>query len=94
MGENYEEDFEKMAAMLPTEDTYFKTGVFIHAKNRILWLLILMLSSTITGAIIQKYENAFAAIPILVSFIPMIMDTRWKLWFTKLNFNNKRISIR
>lgn len=69
------EDFEKMAALIPNEETYFKTGVFTHAKNRILWLLVLMLSSTFTGAIIEKYENAFAAIPILVAFIPMIMDT-------------------
>lgn len=69
------EDFEKMAAMIPNEETYFKTGVFTHAKNRIMWLLVLMLSSTFTGAIIEKYENAFAAIPILVAFIPMIMDT-------------------
>ena len=69
------EDFELMAAMTPTEDSYFKTSVFTHAKNRILWLLILMLSSAITGAIITHYENAFAAIPILVSFIPMIMGT-------------------
>lgn len=69
------EDFEKMAAMIPNEETYFKTGVFTHAKNRILWLLVLMLSSTFTGAIIEKYQNAFAAIPILVAFIPMIMDT-------------------
>ena len=69
------EDFEIMAAMTPTEDTYFKTSVFSHAKNRILWLLILMLSSAITGLIITHYENAFATIPILVSFIPMIMGT-------------------
>ena len=69
------EDFELMAAITPTEDSYFKTTVFSHAKNRILWLLILMLSSAITGAIITHYENAFAAIPILVSFIPMIMGT-------------------
>lgn len=69
------EDFEIMAAMTPTEDSYFKTSVFSHAKNRILWLLILMLSSALTGAIITHYENAFAAIPILVSFIPMIMGT-------------------
>ena len=52
-----------------------KTGVFTLAKNRIPWLLILMLSSTITGGILVKYENAFAAIPLLVSFIPMLMDT-------------------
>lgn len=69
------EDFEKMAAMIPNEETYFKTGVFTHARNRILWLLVLMISSTFTGAIIQKYENAFAAVPILVAFIPMIMGT-------------------
>ena len=69
------EDIEKMAAMTPAEDSYFDTGVFKQAKNRITWLLILMLSSTITGGIITKYENAFAAIPLLVSFIPMIMDT-------------------
>ena len=64
-----------MAAMLPSEKPYLKTGVFTLAKNRIPWLLILMLSSTITGGILVKYENAFAAIPLLVSFIPMLMDT-------------------
>ena len=69
------EDFEIMAAMTPTEDSYFKTSVFKHAKNRILWLLLLMLSATITGAILTHYEEAFAAVPILVSFIPMIMGT-------------------
>lgn len=69
------EDFEKMAAMIPNEETYFKTGVFTHAKNRILWLLVLMISSTFTGAIIEKYQSAFAAVPVLVAFIPMIMGT-------------------
>ena len=69
------EDFEKMAAMIPNEDSYFKTSVFTHAKNRILWLLVLMLSSILTGTIITKYENAFAAVPVLVAFIPMLMDT-------------------
>jgi len=69
------EDFELMAAMTPTEDTYFKTSVFAHAKNRIIWLLILMLSATVTGAILTHYEQAFAAVPLLVSFIPMIMGT-------------------
>ena len=57
-----EEDFEKMAAMSPTEESYFETSVFKHAKNRIVWLLILMLSSAITGTIITNYENAFAAV--------------------------------
>lgn len=69
------EDFEKMAAMSPTEDGYFGTSVFKHAKNRIVWLLILMLSAAVTGAIITRYEQAFAAVPLLVSFIPMIMGT-------------------
>lgn len=75
MEEEATEDFEKMAAMLPSEKPYLKTSVFQLAKNRIPWLLILMLSSTITGGILLKYENAFAAIPLLVSFVPMLMDT-------------------
>ena len=69
------EDFEKMAAMSPNEEGYFETSVFKHAKNRIVWLLILMLSAAITGGIITNYENAFAAVPLLVAFIPMIMGT-------------------
>ena len=64
------EDFERMAAMAPAEDTYFRTTVWEHAKNRILWLLVLMFSSIITGVIINKYEAAFQAIPLLVSFFP------------------------
>ena len=55
-----EEDFEKMAAITPTEEGYFQTSVFKHAKSRILWLLILMLSSAFTGNILTKYEDAFA----------------------------------
>ena len=69
------EDFELMSAIQPSDESYFKTSVFKHAKNRIVWLLFLMLSATVTGAIITNYENAFAAIPILVSFIPMLMGT-------------------
>lgn len=69
------EDITKMAAINPSEKTYFETSVFKHAMNRIPWLLILMFTSIITGTIITKYENAFAAIPLLVSFIPMLMDT-------------------
>ena len=69
------EDFEKMAAISPNEDGYYKTSVLTHAKNRIVWLLFLMFSSIITGAVITHYEEAFAALPILVSFIPMIMGT-------------------
>lgn len=69
------EDITKMAAINPSEKTYFETSVLQHAKNRIPWLLILMFTSIITGTIITRYENAFAAIPRLVSFIPMLMDT-------------------
>lgn len=69
------EDMTKMAAVVPNDESYFKTSVFKHAKNRIVWLLILMLSATLTGSIISKYEAAFAAIPVLVSFIPMLTDT-------------------
>ena len=75
MSEENEEDFEIMAAMSPSEDSYFKTSVWDHTKHRIVWLLVLMLSATITGTILTHYENAFASVPILVSFIPMIMDT-------------------
>lgn len=70
-----EEDFAIMAAMTPSDDDYLKTSIFTHAKNRIVWLLFLMLSSTVTGLIISHYEEAFAAVPILVAFIPMLMGT-------------------
>ena len=69
------EDFEIMAAMHPSEKPYLKTGVFSLARNRIVWLLVLMLSSMITGGILAKYEEAFAVLPLLVTFIPMLMDT-------------------
>lgn len=69
------EDISKMAAIEPNEKGYFETTVWQHAKHRIMWLLILMFSATITGSIITRYENAFQAIPLLVSFIPMLMDT-------------------
>lgn len=69
------EDFSKMAAISPSEDSYFRTGVFAHARHRIVWLLILMISATITQIIITNYENALATLPLLVSFMPMIMDT-------------------
>lgn len=75
MIEEATEDITKMAAVNPSERSYFETSVFTHAKNRIVWLMILMFSGTITGSIITRYENAFAAIPLLVSFIPMLMNT-------------------
>lgn len=69
------EDFELMNALAPAEDTYFRTTIWEHSKNRIVWLLVLMLSSAITGTIITNYEMAFEAIPALVGFIPMLMNT-------------------
>lgn len=69
------EDFEKMAAMLPSEKPYLKTGVLELAKNRIPWLLILMFTSMLTGAILLNYEKALQIVPLLVTFVPMLMDT-------------------
>ncbi len=69
------EDFEKMAGMAPSEEEYLKTPIWKLAKNRIVWLVILMLSSMVTGAMLEHFEAAIAAIPLLVSFIPMLMDT-------------------
>ncbi len=69
------EDFQKMAAMAPSEKPYMKTSVFELSKNRLPWLFVLMLSSTISGKILNHYEAAFAVMPILVTFIPTLMDT-------------------
>ncbi len=71
------EDFEKMAAIRPDDDgeSYLKTSVLKHAKNRIIWLLVLMISAMLTGGIIENYEAAISSLPLLVSFIPMLMDT-------------------
>ncbi|SHI44761.1 magnesium transporter [Lutispora thermophila] len=69
------EDLHKMAAMEPLEEEYLKTSPFILAKHRIVWLLVLMISATFTGIIIQKYEKLLQSMVILTSFIPMIMDT-------------------
>ena len=75
MEEEATEDFEKMAAMAPSEKPYLKTSVFSLAKHRIMWLLVLMISGMITGGILGRYEAAFAAMPLLVTFIPMLTDT-------------------
>ncbi len=69
------EDFEKMAAMHPSEKSYLKSGVFEIAKNRILWLFILMFSASISGGIMYKYSALYTAFPLLVSFTPMLMGT-------------------
>ncbi|MBE6810036.1 MAG: magnesium transporter [Ruminococcaceae bacterium] len=69
------EDIEKMAAILPSEKTYLKTGVFETFKSRIPWLLLLMISATFTGAIISSFEAKLAQCIALVAFIPMLMGT-------------------
>lgn len=75
MEEEATEDIEKMAAILPSEHSYFKTSVFETFKARIPWLMLLMISATFTGAIISNFENKLATIPALIAFIPMLMDT-------------------
>lgn len=69
------EDIHKMAAIQPSEKEYLRTSNWVLAKNRIPWLLILMISATLTGGIIERYEHALQSLMILASFIPMIMDT-------------------
>ena len=69
------EDIEKMAAILPTDKPYSKTGVLETYKKRMPWLLFLMISATFTGAIITRYEAALASYVILTAYIPMLMDT-------------------
>ncbi len=69
------EDINVMAAMLPTDDSYFEVGIWTQAKNRIPWLLFLMLSATFTGIILLHYDPIISFMPLLVSFIPMLMGT-------------------
>ena len=69
------EDIEKMAAILPSDKAYFRTGVFSTFKARIPWLMLLMISATFTGAIISSFENRLTVFPALIAFIPMLMDT-------------------
>ncbi len=73
--EEASEDIEKMAAILPSEKTYLKTGVFETFKARIPWLLFLMISATFTGAIISSFESKLTACLALIAFIPMLMGT-------------------
>lgn len=69
------EDFEKMALLSPSDDTYLKTGVFKMSKNRIIWLIVLMISATFTGQIITQKEALLADFAFLISAIPMLMGT-------------------
>ena len=67
------EDIEKMAAITPSDKPYLRTGIFETWKNRIPWLLLLMLSATFTGSIISSFETALSSCVILTAYMPMLM---------------------
>ena len=69
------EDINKMAAIIPSDKPYDKTGVFETFFTRIPWLVILMISATFTGAIISSFEDKLATCTALTAFIPMLMNT-------------------
>ena len=69
------EDIEKMAAIIPSEKPYLKSGIYETWKQRIPWLLLLMVSATFTGKIISSFEASLASCVALTAFIPMLMDT-------------------
>ena len=69
------EDFEIMAAISPSDEPYLKTSIWVLARNRLPWLMLLMLTATITGSIIAGFESSLAVMPVLMTFIPMLMDT-------------------
>ena len=69
------EDMERMAAIQPSERPYLRTGVLELYRSRVVWLLLLMVSASFTGAIITYFEDALAAQVVLTAFIPMLMDT-------------------
>ena len=73
--EEVTEDIEKMAAILPSDKPYLKTGVFETWKARTPWLMLLMLSATFTGIILTYFEKSLMACAILTSFIPMLSGT-------------------
>ena len=69
------EDVEKMAALKPSENEYLKSSVWTLARNRIVWLLVLMISATFTAMIIRHYEDMLTKMVFLAAFVPMLMDT-------------------
>ena len=68
------EDMEKMAAITPSDRPYLATGVFSIWRNRIPWLLLLMISASLTGMVITRFENSLVACSALLAYIPMLMD--------------------
>ena len=75
MEEEATEDIEKMAAISPSDKPYLDVGVWQTWKLRMPWLLLLMISSTFTGQIINSFESSLAILPVLTVYIPMLMDT-------------------
>jgi len=75
MEEEHSEDIARMAAVRPSDTPYLKTGVYKHSRNRIGWLLILMISAMLTGFVITGFENVLVAVPLLMAFVPLLMDT-------------------
>lgn len=69
------EDMEKMAAIMPSDKPYMRTGIWETYKKRIPWLLLLMISAAFTGRIITAFEDALSVYVVLTAFIPMLMDT-------------------
>ncbi len=69
------EDMEIMAAITPSDKPYFRIGVLETWKNRIPWLMLLMVSATFTSKVLTHFENALNSLPILMAFVPQLMDT-------------------
>lgn len=69
------EDFEKMAALLPSEDEYLKTSVFTLTKNRLPWLLVLMISGTISASIISRYQYVLTSVLALSAYMTILTGT-------------------
>lgn len=75
MEEEATEDMEKMAAIIPSDKPYLRTSIFETWKQRMPWLLLLMVSATFTGSIITRFEDSLSKMAVLVAYIPMLMDT-------------------
>ena len=75
LSEEDTEDIEIMAAITPSDKPYFRVGVLETWKNRIPWLMLLMISATFTSKILTHFENALSSLPILIAFVPQLMDT-------------------
>ena len=84
------EDMALMGAVTPSEKPYFETSTLEHAKNRIVWLLVLMISSTFTGMVITRYEDAFAVVPPPCFFHSDADGHWWKLRFSEFHADHPR----